>query len=112
MAECPAPNPQPKAGSPRVSVVKRTPLKTPEKAREVNQTVGATAPHVAAEGTPAEGKYQMGPYNSNDDGEGDPMVNAPVPPFLIPVTITAPQLDQEGRYKALIDSGCTWCLIS
>lgn len=33
-------------------------------------------------------------------------------PFVIPVTIMGPRLGKGSRYEALIDLGCTWCLIS
>lgn len=42
----------------------------------------------------------------------DPMVGAPIWPFMIPVCLTAPERKADGVFEALIDSGCTQCLIS
>lgn len=60
----------------------------------------------------AVGKFQLVPYDSEDDGPEDPMVSKPIHPFIIPITIVIPQSAQHGRYGALIDSGCTQCLTS
>lgn len=40
------------------------------------------------------------------------MVSNPVQPFIIPVTIRRPHTGNGVRYGALIDSGCTQCLIN
>lgn len=57
-------------------------------------------------------KYQLVAYDNEDNGPEDPMVSEPIHPFIIPVTITGPQSGRPGEYGALIDSGCTRCLIS
>lgn len=58
------------------------------------------------------GKYQLMPYDSEDEGLEDPMVSQPIHPFIIPVTIVGSHLGRCGTYGALINSRCTWCLVS
>lgn len=46
---------------------------------------------------------------SDDDGENDPMVCMAIQPFLVSVVLMA---RRRQECKALIDSGCTRCLMS
>lgn len=41
----------------------------------------------------------------------DPMVGAPISPFVIQVTLCNPRTGQIGHQGALLDTGCTQCLL-
>lgn len=43
--------------------------------------------------------------SDNDDSNNDPMVSAPIRPFLIPITLRNTRSGVEVRQGALIDSG-------
>lgn len=62
--------------------------------------------------TPAKARIPLVEYDSEDEGPEDPMVSNPIRPFIIPVTLKKPDGDRGGVYGALIDSGCTRCLIN
>lgn len=49
--------------------------------------------------------------SETDEDVPDPMVSELISPFIIPVTIRHPGTGKEGDLGALIDSGCTQCLI-
>lgn len=53
----------------------------------------------------------MGPEESDEDDPNDPMVSNPVRPFVIPVVIQNTRSGVGDEQSALIDSGCTQCLI-
>lgn len=55
---------------------------------------------------PSEG---LNTSESEDDGESDLMVCMPIKPFVIPVVVEA---HRHQKCTALIDSGCTRCLMS
>lgn len=57
-------------------------------------------------------EYPWLPYDSDDEGEQDLMVSATIRPFMVMVSLTALRLGVRGMFEALIDSRCTWCLIS
>lgn len=63
-------------------------------------------------GSPTTARVPLVSYDSEDDGAEDPMVSNPIQPFVIPVTIRRPHTGNGAHYRALIDSGCTWCLIN
>ncbi|KAK9391826.1 hypothetical protein NXF25_017413 [Crotalus adamanteus] len=70
---------------------------TPFKATPV---VTVTSPEVVTE------KYDQ------EDPEQDPMVSSPVVPFTIPICLTNCNSKHHITCQALIDSGCTRCLIN
>lgn len=51
------------------------------------------------------------PEGSDEDDLNDPMVSNPVKPFVIPVVIRNTHTGVGSNQGALIDSGCTQCLI-
>lgn len=61
---------------------------------------------------PAAAKYPLVVYDSGDNVPEDPMVSGAIRPFIILVTVTDPQSGWCRKYGALIDTGCTMCLIS
>ncbi|KAK9406808.1 hypothetical protein NXF25_005582 [Crotalus adamanteus] len=79
-----------------------TPKKMTEKSRVAHQ-VGQTAP---GDISPTLEEYEEeGPVE-------DPMVSDPIVPFTIPITLTSPVTRESGSFQALLDTGCTRCLIS
>ncbi|XP_060539018.1 uncharacterized protein LOC132709560 [Pantherophis guttatus] len=63
-------------------------------------------------GIPDERDQFPEPYDTEDEGEDDPMVSGPVHPFLFPIRLTAPKTGAQETFQALIDSGSTRCLIN
>lgn len=49
--------------------------------------------------------------DSNEEDTIDPMVSAPIRPFVIQITLQNPHTTIGVRQGALIDSGCTRCLM-
>lgn len=52
------------------------------------------------EETLAEEDQQPIPYESEDEGESDPMVSGVIQPFSIPVKIIVPKLGAQGEMEA------------
>lgn len=50
-------------------------------------------------------------YDSNSEGEDDPMVSGPVNHLKAKVDIAASHSGARGVLNAFLDSGCTHCLI-
>uniref|UniRef100_A0A2H6N3G1 Uncharacterized protein n=1 Tax=Micrurus carvalhoi TaxID=3147026 RepID=A0A2H6N3G1_9SAUR len=46
------------------------------------------------------------------DTSDDPMVSKPIQPFILPVTLWKKRTEQGIKVGALIDSGCTRCLVT
>lgn len=111
-AECPVPVPWSSPSAPGKSG--SMPKRTTEWSQAVQQPEDDNPRRsllMGGEGTSTT-SYQPAEYDSADDFAEDPMVSQPVCPFAIPSTLTSPQTGHRGEYKALIDSGCTRCLIS
>ncbi|XP_039215403.1 uncharacterized protein LOC120315311 [Crotalus tigris] len=110
-ADCPAPSPR-KA----VTVSKVTPMKnTAEGSRAATQqpTPAARRGSPATPEAMAVARDQMeGGEDSPDDGSTDPMVSEPIRPFVLPIVLTSPATGVRRACQALIDTGCTRCLIS
>ncbi|KAK9395784.1 RTL1: Retrotransposon-like 1 [Crotalus adamanteus] len=83
-----------------------TPRKTMERSRATRQAGGGPSQQSSGEQTPALEEYKDG------DRAEDPMVSEPIAPFAIPITLTSPLMGRSSEYHALIDTGCTRCLIS
>lgn len=108
--ECPNPAPKGKSESP----AKVTLRKTPEKSRAVQQAEGSM---LWGERPKTEDATSMiGPqlivYDEDTGNPEDPMVSEPIHPFTIPIVLVSPHSGCRGEYDALIDTGCTQCLIS
>ncbi|KAK9395807.1 RTL1: Retrotransposon-like 1 [Crotalus adamanteus] len=88
-----------------------TPKKTPDHSRVVCRVEGGTPQRPSSEVTPAVPDDPLEEYDNMDPDE-DPMVSQPISPFAIPISLTSPTTGQTGEYQALIDSGCTQCLVS
>lgn len=58
----------------------------------------------------------MGPqlivYDEDAETPEDPMVSEPIHPFTVPIVLVTPHSGRRGKYEALLDTGCTQCLIS
>lgn len=76
------------------------------------QVIEFSPPESEGEGTPTEEELMMTLYDSDSEGEDNPMVSGPVKPFAAKVDIVASRSGARGVVKALINSGCTRCLIS
>ncbi|KAK9395616.1 RTL1: Retrotransposon-like 1 [Crotalus adamanteus] len=104
VAECPVPaipNIPTATGKPGA-----TPRKTMERSRAACQAGGGPSQQSPGEQTPTLEEYEDG------DPAEDPMVSEPIAPFAIPITLTSPLTGRSSEYHALIDTGCTCCLIS
>ncbi|XP_039191766.1 UDP-GlcNAc:betaGal beta-1,3-N-acetylglucosaminyltransferase-like protein 1 isoform X1 [Crotalus tigris] len=83
-----------------------TPQKTTEKSRVAHQT-GQTPIQ------PASGDHSPMLQEYEEDGPvEDSMVSEPIVPFTIPVTLTSPNTGEARSFQALLDTGCTRCLIN
>ncbi|KAK9395050.1 Retrotransposon-derived protein PEG10 [Crotalus adamanteus] len=83
------------------------PKETAMRMMEIAET--PTSAH-QGERTPA---YTTGPVDASDDSsEGEPLVSGCITPIFKTVTILIPPMPEAVKVKALIDSGCTRCLIS
>lgn len=51
-------------------------------------------------------------YDSDDEGEDDPMVSEPICPFIVKSKITTPKTGAHKELEAIIDMGCTSFLIN
>ncbi|XP_039213407.1 uncharacterized protein LOC120314410 [Crotalus tigris] len=104
-AECPAP-------TPRVSGTPRAPAQTPQKGPDATKA----AAHPKTPSTPLDtmvtAQYRPVDEESDDDPIDDPMVSEPIAPFILPIVLTSPHSGEQWECKALIDTGCTRCLIS
>ncbi|KAK9401814.1 hypothetical protein NXF25_010170 [Crotalus adamanteus] len=110
-ANCPAPSPRKTA-----TVSKATPMKkTAESSRAATQqpTPAARRGSPATPEPMAVARYQMeDDEDSPEDGSTDPMVSEPIRPFVLPIVLTSPVTGVQRACQALIDTGCTRCLIS
>lgn len=91
VAECLAPTSRGEIGSPGPWKARKTPKKTPKKSRAAHQAVEALQPLPDEGEAPGEEEHPLLPYDSEEEGEQDPMVSAPIHPFVILVTIMAPK---------------------
>lgn len=57
--------------------------------------------------TPSE----KGPSQSDSDLEDDPLVSGPIELVTLPLELLIPSLGRRVKLRALLDSGCTRCLI-
>ncbi|KAK9408175.1 hypothetical protein NXF25_006949 [Crotalus adamanteus] len=103
-AECGIPEP---TGTPTaIGKPGSTPKRTVEKSRvayQLGQTPIQQPPDDAS------------PVLQEHEEEGsveDPMVSEPIVPFTIPITLTSPVTGESKPFQALLDTGCTRCLIS
>lgn len=64
------------------------------------------------ETTPTHNKPNLVFYESNSEGEDDPMVSGTIIPMTARVEIQVPSSGVRGVFMALLDSRCTQCLIS
>ncbi|XP_039178262.1 uncharacterized protein LOC120298525 [Crotalus tigris] len=110
-ADCPAPSPRKAA-----TVGRATPMKkATEKSRAVIQppAPGAKTGSPAMVESTAMARYQTGDEeDGSDDRVGDPMVSDPISPFVLPIILTSPVTGAKKACQALIDTGCTRCLMS
>lgn len=49
---------------------------------------------------------------SNSRTNDDPLVSYHVIPVTIPIELVVPSLEHKENQIVLMDSGCTWCLVS
>ncbi|KAK9401689.1 hypothetical protein NXF25_010045 [Crotalus adamanteus] len=83
-----------------------TPKRTAEKSRVASQTAQTSFQQLPGDTTPVLHEYE-------EEGQvEDPMVSEPIVPFNIPVTLTSPVTGEAKSFQALVDTGCTRCLIS
>ncbi|KAK9412177.1 hypothetical protein NXF25_003352 [Crotalus adamanteus] len=83
-----------------------TPKKMAEKSRVAYQLGQAPIQQPPDDASPVLQEYEEeGPVE-------DPMVSEPIVPFTIPVTLTSPVTSESMPFQALLDTGCTRCLIS
>ncbi|KAK9400308.1 hypothetical protein NXF25_013327 [Crotalus adamanteus] len=83
-----------------------TPKKMTENSRAAHQLGQLSGQQAPGDAPPALEEYEEeGPVE-------DPMVSYPIVPFTIPITLTSPVTGESGSFQALIDTGCTRCLIS
>lgn len=71
-----------------------------------------SSPPGSGEGTLTVEDSQLTFYESNSERENDLMVSGIINPFSAQVEVVVPHLGVKGVVKALIDSGCTRCLVS
>lgn len=109
MAECLAPSPQPKGKTPESAKSRKPPHKTMEKGKFVHQAIEISPPPNGEEGTPAQG-FTL--YDSDNEGKDNPLVSETICRFIIKSKLAVPKTGAQGEVEAIIDTGCTRCLIS
>ncbi|KAK9400665.1 hypothetical protein NXF25_011379 [Crotalus adamanteus] len=83
-----------------------TPQKMMEKSRIAHQAGQTPIQPASDDHSPMLQKYE------DDDPIEDSMVSEPIAPFTIPVTLTSPITGEARSFQALLDTGCTRCLIN
>lgn len=104
-AECGETSQKRAVGTPNVwqGTARKSTKTTPEQLRGTNQVAPMTPSEVMA--TPAKAYTP----SSKEEVELDPMVRTPIKPFVIPVVVEA---GRRRNCMALVDTGCTRCLMS
>ncbi|KAK9397281.1 hypothetical protein NXF25_020642 [Crotalus adamanteus] len=103
-AECGIPKP---TGTPTAIGTPGITPKTPaEKSRVAYQLEQSQVQQKPDEASPILQEYE------EEEPVEDPMVSEPIVPFTIPITLTSPVTGESMPLSALLDTGCTRCLIS
>lgn len=76
-----------------------------ERGKFAHQAVEVSTP-------PADGEGEPATYDTDDKGEDDPMVSEPIRSFAVKAKITAPKTGAQEELQAIINTGCTRCLIN
>lgn len=85
--------------------------RTPEQTRIAAQTSLVDTLRTDVGSTPGTARVPEMTGNSDEEEDvQDPMVSNPIKPFLIPVALN-PRTSRKSDQGALIDSGCTRCLL-
>uniref|UniRef100_A0A2D4IEP7 Peptidase A2 domain-containing protein n=1 Tax=Micrurus lemniscatus lemniscatus TaxID=129467 RepID=A0A2D4IEP7_MICLE len=86
-----------------------------ERSQGLRQDIKLSCPSIKDSKQPDERSQPvMNPeiIDSEEDNQEDTTVSSQVLPFLIPVVLGNQQNGMRGRYGALVDTGCTRCLIN
>ncbi|XP_060542340.1 uncharacterized protein LOC132710346 isoform X1 [Pantherophis guttatus] len=113
VADCPMPPPRPQsqkqtAGAP-MRGCSRQPTERTQALQGPKVTVNTQTRDINP--TSAVERFPVVSGDSDDEEPEDTMVSDPVYPFVIPVVLRNPRCPTGLQYGALIDTGCTRCLI-
>lgn len=76
------------------------------------QVMEVSHPSSKGEGTPNSCKPNLVFYESESEGQDDPMVSGAFALLTTQVEILVPHSGARQVFTALLDSGCTHCLVS
>ncbi|KAK9395445.1 retrotransposon-derived protein PEG10 [Crotalus adamanteus] len=113
-ATCPVPYPRLQS-KPGPAMQKKPAQRLPrEKSNRLTQEpVAQVTPHTQENAKTPGGPAPALPFfDSNDEGENDPMVSQQILPFSLPAKLVIPTSGAQIDLNVLIDSGCTRCIIS
>lgn len=110
-AECPEPLPKGRVEMGEKSTPKRIPERSRAAKQHIESPMSRGERSNTGEGTSA-GRPPLIIYDEDVKTSEDPMVSEPIHPFILPITITSTYSGHRRQYNALLDTGCTRCLIS
>lgn len=110
--ECPAPTPKGNSKDSGPGKTVKNSRKIPAKSRTAHQMGGALPTRPDDGEMLAKAELPQVPDDSDDEGNRESMVSAPIWPFVISMCLTASGRLASRVFEVLIDSGCTWCLLS